>query len=111
MIDFKALETFIWVANLRSFRRAAEKLNTTQPAVSTRIAQLESFLGHRLLERDRRAVAPTPKGQEFLVHAERLIRLREEMIENRRESRLLGALCGHGKSFPFCLPASPGALP
>jgi len=81
MIDFKALETFIWVANLRSFRRAAEKLNTTQPAVSTRIAQLESFLGHRLLERDRRAVAPTPKGQEFLVHAERLIRLREEMIE------------------------------
>jgi DNA-binding transcriptional LysR family regulator len=81
MIDFKALETFIWVANLRSFRRAAEKLNTTQPAVSTRIAQLESFLGHRLLERDRRAVAPTPKGQEFLIHAERLIRLREEMIE------------------------------
>jgi DNA-binding transcriptional LysR family regulator len=81
MIDFKTLETFIWVANLRSFRRAAEKLNTTQPAVSMRIAQLENFLGTRLLERDRRLVAPTPKGQEFLVHAERLIRLRGEMIE------------------------------
>jgi DNA-binding transcriptional LysR family regulator len=81
MIDFKTLETFIWVANLRSFRRAAEKLNTTQPAVSTRIAQLESFLGLRLLERDRRSVAPTPNGQEFLVHAERLLRLRGEMIE------------------------------
>jgi DNA-binding transcriptional LysR family regulator len=81
MIDFKTLETFIWVANLRSFRRAAEKLNTTQPAVSTRIAQLEDFLGLRLLERDRRTVAPTPKGQEFLVHAERLLRLRGEMIE------------------------------
>jgi DNA-binding transcriptional LysR family regulator len=81
MIDFKTLETFIWVANLRSFRRAAEKLNTTQPAVSTRIAQLESFLGLRLLERDRRSVAPTSKGHEFLVHAERLIRLRGEMIE------------------------------
>ena len=81
MIDFKSLETFIWVANLRSFRRAAEKLNTSQPAVSMRIAQLEDFLGIRLLERDRRLVAPTPKGQEFLVHAERLIRLRGEMIE------------------------------
>ncbi len=81
MIDFKTLETFLWVASLRSFRRAAEKLNTTQPAVSTRIAQLEDFLGIRLLERDRRTVAPTPKGQEFLVHAERLIRLRGEMIE------------------------------
>jgi DNA-binding transcriptional LysR family regulator len=81
MIDFKTLETFIWVVNLRSFRRAAEKLNTTQPAVSMRIAQLEDLLGTRLLERDRRLVAPTHKGQELLVHAERLIRLRGEMIE------------------------------
>jgi DNA-binding transcriptional LysR family regulator len=81
MIDFKTLQTFIWVANLRSFRRAAEKLNTTQPAVSTRIAQIERFLGIRLLERDRRMVALTHKGQEFLIHAERLVRLRGEMIE------------------------------
>lgn len=81
MIDFKTLETFKWVASLRSFRGAAEKLNTTQPAVSMRIKQLEDFLGVRLLERDRRAVAPTSKGEEFLVHAERLIRLRGEMIE------------------------------
>jgi DNA-binding transcriptional LysR family regulator len=81
VIDFKSLETFIWVANLRSFRGAAEKLNTTQPAVSMRIAQLEDFLRVRLLERDRRAVALTDKGQELLGHAERLIQLRAEMIE------------------------------
>jgi DNA-binding transcriptional LysR family regulator len=81
MVDFKALETFIWVANLRSFRGAADKLNTTQPAISMRIAQLEDFLGIRLLERDRRLVVPTPKGQELLVHAERLIRMRADMIE------------------------------
>ena len=59
MVDFKTLETFMWVATLRSFRGAAEKLNTTQPAVSMRIAQLEDFLGIRLIERDRRRVAPT----------------------------------------------------
>jgi DNA-binding transcriptional LysR family regulator len=82
MIDFKALETFIWVANLKSFRRAADRLNTTQPAVSMRIAQLEQVLGIRLLERDKRVVAATPKGQELLVHAERLIRMRAEMIES-----------------------------
>jgi DNA-binding transcriptional LysR family regulator len=81
MIDFKTLETFIWVANLRSFRRAADKLNTTQPAVSMRIAQLEQLLGARLLERDRRLVAPTEKGRELLTHAERLIRMRAEMVE------------------------------
>jgi DNA-binding transcriptional LysR family regulator len=81
MVDFKTMETFIWVATLRSFRGAAEKLNTTQPAVSMRIAQLEDALGVRLLERDRRLVAPTQKGQEMLRYAERLVRLRAEMIE------------------------------
>jgi DNA-binding transcriptional LysR family regulator len=81
MIDFKALETFVWVANLRSFRGAAEKLHTTQPAVSMRIAQLEHVLSVRLLERDRRRVAPTLKGRELLGYAERLIRMRAEMIE------------------------------
>src|ERR1044072_4664660 len=81
MIDFRTIQTFLWVATLRSFRGAAEKLNTTQPAVSMRIAQLEDLLGVRLLERDRRVVAPTPKGQELIGYAERLMRLRAEMIE------------------------------
>jgi DNA-binding transcriptional LysR family regulator len=81
MIEFKTLETFLWVANLRSFRGAAEKLNTTQPAVSMRIAQLEETLGTRLLERDRRAVAPTQKGKELLGYAERALRLRAEMMD------------------------------
>jgi DNA-binding transcriptional LysR family regulator len=81
MVDFRMLTTFTWVANLRSFRGAAEKLNTTQPAVSLRIAQLEGLLGVRLLERNRRLVVPTEKGQELLGFAERLLRLRAEMIE------------------------------
>lgn len=81
MIELKMLETFLWVANLRSFRGAAEKLNTTQPAVSMRIAQLEEILGTRLLERDRRAVAPTQKGKELLGYAERMLKLRAEMTD------------------------------
>jgi DNA-binding transcriptional LysR family regulator len=58
-------------------------MNATQPAGSARIKKLEGFLGHniRLLERDRRTVAPTPEGQRFLEYAERLLRLGEEMIE------------------------------
>jgi len=82
VVDFKTLETFMWVATLRSFRGAADKLNTTQPAVSMRIAQLEDFLGMRLLERNKRMVAPTQKGQELLSYAERLIKLRAEMIDS-----------------------------
>jgi DNA-binding transcriptional LysR family regulator len=80
MVDFKALETFLWVATLGSFRGAAQKLNTTQPAISQRIAQLERELGVELLQRDRRAASPTPSGRQMLVYAEKLIALRSEML-------------------------------
>ena len=42
MIELRNIETFFWVATLGSFRAAADKLNTTQPAVSQRIASLEA---------------------------------------------------------------------
>ncbi|MDB5618846.1 LysR family transcriptional regulator [Tardiphaga sp.] len=80
MADFKALETFLWVVNLGSFRGAAHKLNTTQPAISQRIAQLERELGVRLLHRDRKVASPTPAGRQLMVYAEKLIGLRSEMI-------------------------------
>ena len=80
MADFKAIETFLWVVNLGSFRRAALKLNTTQPAISQRIAQLEREVGVKLLQRDRRMVLPTPSGQQMLVYAEKLIGMRSEML-------------------------------
>lgn len=64
----------MWVATLGSFRRAAEKLHTTQPAVSQRIAALEAELGVRLLERTKRAVALTERGRALLAGAEGLLR-------------------------------------
>jgi DNA-binding transcriptional LysR family regulator len=80
MVDFKALETFLCVAALGSFRAAAQKLNTTQPAISQRIAQLERKIGVELLQRDRRAASPTPSGRQMMVYAEKLIALRSEML-------------------------------
>lgn len=79
MQDFKTLETFVAVATLGGFRAAAERLNTTQPAVSQRIAQLEHHYGARLLERTSRVVTTTDKGREFLAYAERILRLGAEM--------------------------------
>lgn len=81
MADFKAIETFMWVVTLGSFRGAAQKLNTTQPAISQRIAQLEREVGVRLLQRDRRMVLPTPSGRQMMIYAEKLIGLRSEMLE------------------------------
>ncbi len=87
MPDLRSLEVFFWTARLRSFRGAAERLHTTQPAVSQRIAALETELGVRLLERGAkpasgpRGVLPTAQGRRLLDYAERMLRLRAEMLE------------------------------
>ncbi len=80
MPEIRSLEVFYWVAQLNSFRRAAERLNTTQPAVSQRVAALETELGLRLFDRAARSVSLTPKGRELLDYAERMLRLRADMM-------------------------------
>src|SRR5260370_24949398 len=80
MVDFKSIETFLWVVTLGSFRAAGEKLNTTRPAISQRIAQLEREVGVKLLNRDHRVASPTPSGRQLMVYAEKLIGLRSEMM-------------------------------
>ena len=79
-VDFKNLETFLEVARLASFRAASLRLNATQPAISQRVAQLESQLGVRLFVRESRRVTPTPKGRELMLYAEKLLALRAEMV-------------------------------
>jgi DNA-binding transcriptional LysR family regulator len=79
MIDLRNIETFFWVARLGGFRAAAEKLNATQPAISQRIASLETALGVRLFERDSRGITLTAKGYELLSHAERMLQMRTDM--------------------------------
>jgi DNA-binding transcriptional LysR family regulator len=80
MVDFKLIETFLWVVTLGSFRGAGQRLNTTQPAISQRIAQLEREMGVKLLNRDHRVVSPTPSGRQLMLYAEKLIGLRAEMM-------------------------------
>ncbi|MBI5263690.1 MAG: LysR family transcriptional regulator [Bradyrhizobium sp.] len=80
MLDFRSIETFLWVVKLGSFRGAAHRLNTTQPAISQRIAQLERELGVKLLNRDHRVASPTPSGRQMMVYAEKLMGLRAAMM-------------------------------
>ncbi|MGZ5873370.1 MAG: LysR family transcriptional regulator [Bradyrhizobium sp.] len=93
MVDFKSIETFLWVVTLGSFRGAGQRLNTTQPAISQRIAQLERELGVKLLNRDHRVASPTPSGRQLMVYAEKLISLRAEMMaEVGERSAMRGVL-------------------
>jgi DNA-binding transcriptional LysR family regulator len=79
-LTLKQIEAFIWVCDLGSFRRAAERLNTTQPNISSRISALEDVLGTRLMERDAGSVRILPKGREVLLHAREVLRATEALI-------------------------------
>lgn len=72
-MNLKFLETFVWVAKLKSFRLTAEKLFTTQASISSRIAVLESELGVKLFLRDSRGVSLTPEGLKVLDYAEQMM--------------------------------------
>lgn len=87
-MNTRFLETFVWLAKLRNFRLTAEKLHTTQAAVSSRIATLEQELGVRLFERGDRAVTLTLDGSKALVFAERLVRTMHEMQDDLKNRAL-----------------------
>ena len=80
-MNLRFVEAFVWVARLRSFRAASEKLHTTQTAISSRIASLESDFGVRLFERDKRTVTLTHSGEELLKYAEELLGISARMME------------------------------
>lgn len=67
------MEAFLAVATFGSFRRAAESLNLTQPAVSARIKGLETSLAVRLFERGRGSLTLSRAGRQFRPHAEQIL--------------------------------------
>lgn len=79
-LTLKQLETFVLVADLKNFRRVAERLNTTQPNVSSRIAGLERTLGVTLMERDAGSVRLTSRGDALLPYARDVLRSVESLV-------------------------------
>jgi DNA-binding transcriptional LysR family regulator len=77
-MDLFQLETFLAVAEERSFSRAAARLHRTQPAVSQVIAKLEAELGETLLERSSRDGALTDAGELLRDYAEKMLNLRTD---------------------------------
>src|SRR6202167_1267478 len=69
-MDFDQLETFLEVAKLSSFSRAAERRFPTQPAISAQIRALEEEVGAKLLDRSGGKVAITSAGKVFQKYAE-----------------------------------------
>jgi DNA-binding transcriptional LysR family regulator len=85
-MDFDQLETFIEVARLSSFSRAAEKRFRTQPAISSQIRSLEEEVGAKLLDRSGGKVSITASGKLFLKFAEDTLDARKSALTNIAET-------------------------
>src|SRR5690606_16338361 len=68
-IRLRHIQCFVAVAQEQHLRKAAERLHLSQPAVSKTLAELETLMGVRLMERGRFGARLTRDGQSFLVHA------------------------------------------
>lgn len=79
-VNIKHIEAFVEVADLGTFRRAAERLHTTQPSISNRIAQLEEYIGQRLMERDAGSVRLTPRGKALLNPARKILKATDSFL-------------------------------
>jgi len=86
--DLKALRCFVVLAEELNFSRAAERLNLTQPALSSQIRVLEARLGLTLFDRTTRRVGLSESGGALLPAARRLI------DESQRLQRAVAALQG-----------------
>ena len=91
-MEINALKAFVEVADQGSFSDAAEALYLTQPAVSKRVAQLETELGTRLFDRVGRRIALTNAGITLLPSARRLLNDAREL--RRQAADLAGEVRG-----------------
>jgi len=83
------LETFLAVAEAGSFRRAAERLQVSQPSVTTRIQRLEATLGVKLFNRTTRQVSMTEAGERLRGQAEQTVCELRSMVDEMRDEAVL----------------------
>ena len=87
-MDYRQLHSFVVLAEVLHFGKAALQLNIAQPALSQQIKALEQSLGIPLFTRDKRHVALTFEGQQLVEEARIAITHYEKFLENARSLRL-----------------------
>jgi LysR family hydrogen peroxide-inducible transcriptional activator len=88
------LRYIVAVAQEKNFRRAAEKVFVSQPALSLAIQKLEEELGIQIFERSRTAVSFTPIGEMIVKQAQRVLEEAEQIktIASKGKDQLVGTL-------------------
>ena len=80
-MEFRQLEAFVAVSELKSFSKAAQQLYLTQPTISSHIKALEKELGITLIKRTTKSFVLTEQGQQFFPYARRMLELKKTALE------------------------------
>lgn len=102
------LETLMWIERLGTFAAAAQRLNTTQSAISARVREIEQQLGTSLFQREGRRMVLTARGRRLVKASEPLCRgLEQVLMEASDNAGVTGAVrIGSGEiAAASCLPA------
>jgi DNA-binding transcriptional LysR family regulator len=101
-IDFRHLETFCRVADLKSFSKAAEDLFLSQPTVSGHILSLEKSLSLRFFDRASKEVRLTKAGEIFREYALKILSFRKDLLNALSEfsQGIRGELCLGASTIP-----------
>ena len=92
--SIRQLESLVAVADHKSFRRAADSLGISQPALSLQVQGAETTLGVQVFERDRRSVLITPAGEDIVGRARQALDAVDAVADaaRRRGEPLVGPL-------------------
>lgn len=86
-MEIRQVQSFVHVARLGSFSRAAETMGYSQSAITVQIRLLEEELGTKLFDRMGKKVSLTPQGKRFLEHANRILYEMNRTIMTMNEDR------------------------
>ena len=89
-MDTQLLKNFIVLAKTKNFTNAAKQLYCSQSAISLQVGRLEELLGKSLFLRDKRNVALTLEGEEFLGYAHQILHLEDQMMQHFHKPSIKG---------------------
>ncbi len=101
-MEFRQLNTFIAVAKLSNFTKAATQLGYSQSAVTAQIQLLERELGTHLFERLGKSISLTPEGEKLLVYAKQILKLCDEAKNTLAASDILKGNLTIGATESLC---------
>lgn len=101
-MEFRQLEAFKLISELGSFSAAAQKLNVTQPTVSSQISLLEREFATQLFDRQPGKVVPTETGKALYSYAEQILDLRDKALATHGNKKdMAGTITIAASSIPY----------